>query len=184
MLRQSTEEVRAFLKPFTLVVAANLPEQLLVQLAEACAVSFASTTTTTTTTLPLVSVRAYGFLGTVRCQYMKHEVVESKPDATKPDLRIAQVPCAMYLPCACHTPHTPILAQAHLPVVCSCAHYPTFPLTHAPIDDRSIVHCSNLSQPFPELVTFCDAFDLDSMDSQHHSHVPFVVILYKALSQW
>jgi len=92
--------VRAFLKPFTLVVAANLPEQLLMQLAEACAVSFASTTTTTTTTttLPLVSVRAYGFLGTVRCQYTKHEVVESKPDAVKPDLRIAQVPCACHVP--------------------------------------------------------------------------------------
>lgn len=103
VLQQSTEEVQAFLRPFTLVVAANLPEELLVNLADACnGINLAGTTTTTTTTLPLVSVRAYGFLGTVRCQYANHEVVESKPDATKADLRIAQVPCSMYhAPCTC-----------------------------------------------------------------------------------
>ena len=127
VLQRSTEEVQAFLKPFTLVVAANLPEELLVKLADAC--DGMNLATTTTTTLPLVSVRAYGFLGTVRCQYTKHEVVESKPDATKPDLRIAQVSCTMYhAPCTCTTTRlTPRpFYNAH------CSFYPTLRATLTP----------------------------------------------------
>jgi len=118
VLQQNDEEVALFFRSFNLVIAANLPEEQLLPLANRCA----------TLRLPLIAVRAYGFIGTCRLQYARHEVVESKPDASKPDLRICE--------------------------------------------------------PFPELVSFCDSFNLSSMDSQFHGHVPFVVILYKALAKW
>ncbi|PAA76528.1 hypothetical protein BOX15_Mlig028533g3 [Macrostomum lignano] len=41
-----------------------------------------------------------------------------------------------------------------------------------------------LENPLPEFVAFCDAQDLSAMDSQRHSHTPWLVILYKFLSKW
>jgi amyloid beta precursor protein binding protein 1 len=38
--------------------------------------------------------------------------------------------------------------------------------------------------PFPELQRFVDSIDLDSLDSTHHSHMPYVVILIKCLQRW
>ncbi|KAJ3163335.1 NEDD8-activating enzyme E1 regulatory subunit [Geranomyces variabilis] len=38
--------------------------------------------------------------------------------------------------------------------------------------------------PFPALAAFADSFDLDAMDSLAHSHVPYIVILLKALNTW
>ncbi len=41
-----------------------------------------------------------------------------------------------------------------------------------------------LDKPFPELVSYMDAIDMDSMDKQRHGHTPYLVILYKCLQQW
>ena len=41
-----------------------------------------------------------------------------------------------------------------------------------------------LGDAFDELRAFCDAFDLEAMDSMEHAHVPYVVILVKALDIW
>lgn len=41
-----------------------------------------------------------------------------------------------------------------------------------------------LANPFPALVSYCTKFDLASMDTLEHSHVPYVVLLYQALEKW
>ena len=41
-----------------------------------------------------------------------------------------------------------------------------------------------LEDPFPALKKFFDSIDLEKLDFKTHSHVPYVVILYKALKQW
>jgi len=38
--------------------------------------------------------------------------------------------------------------------------------------------------PFPELQRYVDSVGLDNLDSAHHSHVPYVVILVKILQKW
>ena len=38
-----------------------------------------------------------------------------------------------------------------------------------------------LTNPFPELVTFCDGIDLESLNKKDHSHVPWLVLVYKYL---
>ena len=41
-----------------------------------------------------------------------------------------------------------------------------------------------LDQPFAEIERFCTKFDLDKMTSTEHSHVPYIVPLFQALSSW
>lgn len=41
-----------------------------------------------------------------------------------------------------------------------------------------------LDQPFAEIHQFCTKFDLDKMTSTEHSHVPYIVPLFQALSTW
>lgn len=41
-----------------------------------------------------------------------------------------------------------------------------------------------LDRPFPSLQKYMDNLDLEAMDNKEHSHVPYVVILYKYLQQW
>lgn len=41
-----------------------------------------------------------------------------------------------------------------------------------------------LDQPFDELKYFCNAIDLDKLSESDHSHMPYLVILYKYLEQW
>ena len=41
-----------------------------------------------------------------------------------------------------------------------------------------------LDQPFVEIERFCTKFDLDKMTSTEHSHVPYIVPLFQALSSW
>ena len=68
-----------FWSQFSLVVAANVPEMQLLGLASVC----------WECRVPLMAVRSYGLLGTVRLQLAQHEIVESKPDSDPYDLRIA-----------------------------------------------------------------------------------------------
>mmetsp|Transcript_14646 Transcript_14646/g.15344 ORF Transcript_14646/g.15344 Transcript_14646/m.15344 type:complete len:613 (-) Transcript_14646:64-1902(-) len=41
-----------------------------------------------------------------------------------------------------------------------------------------------INAPFPDLVEYCNKFDLSNQDSVQHSHTPYVVILYYALVNW
>ncbi|KAK7077671.1 NEDD8-activating enzyme E1 regulatory subunit [Halocaridina rubra] len=41
-----------------------------------------------------------------------------------------------------------------------------------------------LDRPFSALQKYMDSLDLDTMDNKEHSHVPYVVILYKSLQEW
>ena len=41
-----------------------------------------------------------------------------------------------------------------------------------------------LDQPFPELVDFCNSFNLSKLSDGDHKHVPYLVPLFQALQQW
>jgi amyloid beta precursor protein binding protein 1 len=43
-----------------------------------------------------------------------------------------------------------------------------------------------IAVPFEELHAYCASFDLETsrMDTFAHSHIPYVVILYKAIDMW
>lgn len=41
-----------------------------------------------------------------------------------------------------------------------------------------------LDKPFPDLVEYMNAMDLDKMNKQEHGHTPFLVIIYKYLEKW
>lgn len=41
-----------------------------------------------------------------------------------------------------------------------------------------------LDRPFPSLEKYMDSLELDKMDDKEHSHVPYIVILYKYLQKW
>lgn len=43
---------------------------------------------------------------------------------------------------------------------------------------------SDPSGPFPALKALVDGTDMDNMDNAEHSHVPYVIILLKALAKW
>jgi amyloid beta precursor protein binding protein 1 len=113
----SFTEGKSFFSQFQLVIASNQPESLLLPLSSIL-------------TVPLIVIQSYGLLGSIRLQYKDHEIIESKPENGKMDLRIADA--------------------------------------------------------FPELVEYCDSFDLegDTLNDREHGHVPYIVILYKALQQY
>mmetsp|Transcript_25129 Transcript_25129/g.28965 ORF Transcript_25129/g.28965 Transcript_25129/m.28965 type:complete len:550 (+) Transcript_25129:152-1801(+) len=78
--------------------------------------------------IPLISVKSYGLIGIVRLQNGKtpHTIIESKPDNSVPDLRLAN--------------------------------------------------------PFDELNELVDKFELEKLDDKDHSHVPYVILLIKAIN--
>ena len=41
-----------------------------------------------------------------------------------------------------------------------------------------------VAAPWPELADFCDGFDLDNCDDATHRHVPYLVLLVRALAVW
>ena len=41
-----------------------------------------------------------------------------------------------------------------------------------------------ISKPFPALLEYAESLDFDKMDSTDHAHVPFVIILVRALEDW
>lgn len=57
---------------------------------------------------------------------------------------------------------------------------------HEVIESRpeSEVPDLRLSRPFPALLALADRCDLASLDSLEHSHVPYPIILIKALQLW
>lgn len=104
-----------------LVIGADLPPLISKRLSQVCWDS----------EFPLLLVKSYGLIGSVRVQTSYHPIIESKPDNTKPDLRLAQ-------------------------------------------EDIK----------FPELHQYAKSINLNQLDNQEHGHVPYVVILLKALDQW
>ena len=114
-------EDSSFFTQFSLIIASNLPEPLLLPLSRIvhCVA-------------PLVVIQSFGLIGYMRLQYRCHEVIESKPDNDKYDLRIAEA--------------------------------------------------------FPELVSYCDSFNFDlestTMNQRERYHVPYIVLLYKAIVEW
>jgi len=41
-----------------------------------------------------------------------------------------------------------------------------------------------LYEPFPALEKFCESIDVESLDSHHHGHTPYVVLLIQELLKW
>ncbi|KAI5646372.1 thiF family domain-containing protein [Phthorimaea operculella] len=41
-----------------------------------------------------------------------------------------------------------------------------------------------LDVPFPSLAEYLDSFDIDTVDLKDHGHIPWIVILYKAVLKW
>jgi amyloid beta precursor protein binding protein 1 len=41
-----------------------------------------------------------------------------------------------------------------------------------------------LDVPFPDLIKYCESFDLDNMDSAKHKHIPYIVPMYLTLKTW
>ena len=47
-----------------------------------------------------------------------------------------------------------------------------------------LIYSFRLQAPFPAFENFVNGFDLESMKHEQHSHVPYVVLLAKALESW
>lgn len=70
-----------------LVIGADVPPAVSMALSEVCwKPPFSSSS------IPLLLVKSYGLIGSVRVQTPYHPVIESKPDNSKPDLRLAMGP--------------------------------------------------------------------------------------------
>lgn len=41
-----------------------------------------------------------------------------------------------------------------------------------------------LDKPFPEIINFCNSINLNEMNKKDHSHVAYLIILYKYLEIW
>jgi amyloid beta precursor protein binding protein 1 len=82
-LEESVDEVirrgGAYLSRFACVVACNLADHLFAPLSALCEAS----------SVPVVVVRSYGLVGSVRVWAPEHHVVESKPEFSLQDLRVA-----------------------------------------------------------------------------------------------
>jgi len=69
-----------FFTTFTLIAVANVPEEPLMLLSTLCWEN----------NIPLIIVHSYGFLASCRLQYRNHEIIESKPDGRRYDLRLIE----------------------------------------------------------------------------------------------
>ena len=119
-----------------LVVAADLPSSILQTISSLCwnGLNPDDTGTGTSSSIPLVIVKSYGLIGSVRLQTPYHPIVESKPDNANADLRLAS----------------------------------------------TSIHPDS----FPELNALKDSINLESLESHEHNHVPYVILLLKAMDQW
>jgi amyloid beta precursor protein binding protein 1 len=41
-----------------------------------------------------------------------------------------------------------------------------------------------IDRPWPELAAWADGLDFSKMDTTDHSHIPYVVLLVRALADW
>jgi len=125
-----------------LVICADLPPSIVKNISSLCwngvgGDGGALSPSSSPSPCPLVIVKSYGLIGSVRVQTPYHPIIESKPDNTVPDLRLAQ-----------------------------------------------ISKSTSENGYFAELKQVAEEVDLDKLDSQQHGHVPYVIILLKAVEQW
>ncbi|KDO21711.1 hypothetical protein SPRG_21242 [Saprolegnia parasitica CBS 223.65] len=45
-------------------------------------------------------------------------------------------------------------------------------------------HDLRIAEPFPELLSFANEFNLETMNSHEHGHVPYVIILIQSINEW
>ncbi|KAF6201185.1 hypothetical protein GE061_005632 [Apolygus lucorum] len=69
-----------FFKNFTVVVAASLPERMLIALSDLLWEA----------DIPFIATRSYGLIGSARLQIKEHTIIETHPDTQNPDLRLDQ----------------------------------------------------------------------------------------------
>lgn len=50
--------------------------------------------------------------------------------------------------------------------------------------DKGPKNDMRIADPFPLLKAYFDSIHLEALDSLQHAHVPYLVILYKALEAW
>ncbi len=117
------------------VIAADLPSDVLKPISNLC---WEGTDGSISVPIPMVIVKSYGLIGTVRLQTPLHTIVESKPDNFVPDLRLSSI--------------------------ASCGR-----------KDDTV---------FPELYDYISSIELTALENHVHGHVPFVVILCKAMEKW
>lgn len=56
---------------------------------------------------------------------------------------------------------------------------------HCVVDTHpDTTHTLRIGAPFPALEEYARGLDFDSMDSHAHSHIPWVVLLVRAVSVW
>lgn len=128
-----------------MVIVADLPSKLINPISDLCWDGF----TGTNKAIPLVIVKSYGLIGTVRIQTPIHTIIESKPDNFIPDLRLASIV-------------KEVLDNS----------------TATGIND------TNNTNTFPELLSFIQSIELSSLENHEHGHVPFIIILFKAMEKW
>lgn len=82
-------------KKSLLIIAADQPSSVLLPLSHACYMN----------SIPLIAIRSYGLLGTVRVQTPSpyHPIIESRPSVRKPDLRLGTMPLFDTLQAVCET---------------------------------------------------------------------------------
>ena len=82
-------------KKSLLIIAADQPSSVLLPLSHACYIN----------SIPLIAIRSYGLLGTVRVQTPSpyHPIIESRPSVRKPDLRLGTMPLFDTLRAVCET---------------------------------------------------------------------------------
>eukprot|EP00554_Chaetoceros_debilis_P013136 CAMPEP_0194126646 /NCGR_PEP_ID=MMETSP0150-20130528/60100_1 /TAXON_ID=122233 /ORGANISM="Chaetoceros debilis, Strain MM31A-1" /LENGTH=634 /DNA_ID=CAMNT_0038820519 /DNA_START=44 /DNA_END=1948 /DNA_ORIENTATION=- len=125
-----------------LVICADLPPSIVKNISSICWNGIGGTgdggvLSSSPSPCSLVIVKSYGLIGSVRVQTPYHPIVESKPDNTVPDLRLAQISTS-----------------------------------------------TSENGYFAGLKQVAEEVDLDKLDSQQHGHVPYVIILLKAVEQW
>lgn len=95
-----------FFQQFNLVIASNVADPHLTQLATVCGAY----------TVPLIAVRSCGLAGYVRLQVTAHEVVESRPESEAPDLRLSRpFPALAALAQRCDLASLDSLEHSHVP---------------------------------------------------------------------
>lgn len=127
ILIQHNHSEPEYFEQFDFIITANLPISQLLPLAQYC---WQPPSSPSRSSIPMIAVKSYGLIGSLRLQLRHHSIVESRLENDSFDLRIAA--------------------------------------------------------PFKELHAYCSSFDLETSrtDTFTHSHIPYVVILYKAIDMW
>ncbi|CAI5523815.1 unnamed protein product [Closterium sp. Naga37s-1] len=157
-----------FFSEFTLVIATQLPESVLLQLDSVCRQHGCQ----------LIVARSYGLMGLIRISSPEHCVVEAKPDNTVDDLiRIPsiarEVALFVVLTCSAYSP----------PSLPACRHLRQGANGFDLGMEEPMLHMHlPFILPTPIKDMFAEGFDLGMEDAMLHSHIPYAVVLLHAYS--